>query len=633
VIDISGSTIEQRSADTPARHLGAPLCGGCHWLSNSDVGHFDGGESEVEAIIAAGHDLRALSDELPRRRGTWTARYHLARERGNILRPLSLQPDFRILEIGAGCGAVTRYLGETCATVDALEPTPQRASIARLRTRDLSSVEIFVGELSDIPEEPAYDVVVIVGVLEYVGGSNGHEDRVEFLHAARKRLRPGGNVVCAIENRLGVQYLAGAPEEHVAAAFEGLEGYPHQGPARTFSRAEIERLFGDAGLNPTVFGVMPDYKFARLLFADPLLDSQARSLAWSAPTFPSDASPHPRPQLVSELHLWRALVDAGLGGHFANSLLLVASDGDGAPLWPEELLGAFYSPNRLGSLTTESRLWDRDGALSLQRSRLSAGDSPPRDLLHRPRSQRWVAGRPMLDVLERADDAHARILLEAWRSLVESDRPEDGARNIDLVPANIVIRADGCLEPIDQEWYHSGYSPQDVVARGILTLSIVLASRVPQDRWPEGCETVRDVVSHVGSLTGDTDMTMRLPEILERESALVALITGDEQAVILEDFVNALDLPLADTPFGLREPELRLRADLTANAARARAVELERQVVELSARLQENEAARRQLENSHAELARIHTTIINSKSWRLAMLARRAGAGLRAIRP
>jgi SAM-dependent methyltransferase len=628
----SRSTTEQASADTPARRLDAPLHNGCHLLSSSDVGHCDGGEAEVEAIIAANGDLRVLSDELPRRRGTWTARYHLARERGNILRPLALQPDFRILEIGAGCGAVTRYLGETCATVDALEPTPQRASIARLRTRDLSTVEVFIGELADIPEEPTYDVVVIVGVLEYVGQSDDSGDRVEFLQAARKRLRPGGSVVCAIENRLGVQYLAGAPEEHVAASFEGLEGYTRQRSARTFSRAEIERLFRQAGLSPTVLGVMPDYKFARLLFADPLLDSQAVPLAWSAPTFPSDASPHQRPRLVSELHLWRALVDAGLGGHFANSFLLVASDGDATPLWPEGLLGAFYSANRLGSLTTESKLWDREGALSLQRSRLSTGETPHRDLLHRPRSQQWLAGRPMLDVLERANDEQTRSLLAAWRSLVESDRPEDGARNIDLVPANIVIRADGCLEPVDQEWYHRGYSPRDIIARGILTVSIVLASRVPQDHWPESCDTVRDVIGHIATLTGEAHVTENLPQILKRESALLALITGTDQALVLEDFAKALNLPLADTPLGLREPELRLQADWAASVARTRAAELDGQVAKLCTRLRESEEARRQLEDGHAELVRTHATIINSKSWKLTMLARRAGASLRAVR-
>lgn len=632
MIHASRSTIGQRSADTPARRLDAPLRDGCRWLSSSDLGHFDGGEAEVQAIIAASTDLRSLSDELPRRRGTWTARYHLARERGNILRPLALRSDFRILEIGAGCGAVTRYLGETCATVDALEPTPQRAAIARLRTRDLSTVEVFVGELADIPEEPAYDAVVIVGVLEYVGGSGGHEDRIEFLQAARKRLRPGGSVVCAIENRLGAQYLAGAPEEHVASSFEGLEGYPHRGPARTFSRAEIERLFRHAGLNPTVLGVMPDYKFARLLFADPLLDSQAMSLAWSAPAFPSDASPHPRPRLMSELHLWRALVDAGLGGHFANSLLLVASDGDGASLWPEGLLGAFYPANRLGSLTTESRLWDHDGALSLQRSRLSDADALHQDLLHRPRSQGWVSGRPMLDALEQADDEQAQALLKAWRSLVESDRSEDGARNIDMVPANLVIRTDGCLEPVDQEWYHRDYSPQDIVARGILTVGIVLANRAPHDRWPEGSETVRDVVGHIATLTGETHIGDRLPEILEQESALVARITGDEQALVRKDFEQALEIPLSDTPLGLREPELRLRAEWAASTARAHAIELDAQVATLSTHLHESEEARRQLEDSHTELIRSHTTIINSKSWRLTRLARRAGASLRAIR-
>ncbi len=135
-----------------------------------------------------------------------------------------------VLEIGAGCGAVTRYLGEVAATVDALEPTPSARPWRALRTEDLAGVELFVGGLEALPAEPAYDLIVIIGVLEYVGGSDGAAPRVAFLREVAARLNEGGAVACAIENQLGVKYLAGAPEDHAGVPFEGHRGLPAAGP-------------------------------------------------------------------------------------------------------------------------------------------------------------------------------------------------------------------------------------------------------------------------------------------------------------------------------------------------------------------------------------------------------------------
>ena len=47
-----------------------------------------------------------------------------------------------VLEIGAGCGAITRYLGECGGNILALEGTPRRAAIASARTRGLDNVTV-----------------------------------------------------------------------------------------------------------------------------------------------------------------------------------------------------------------------------------------------------------------------------------------------------------------------------------------------------------------------------------------------------------------------------------------------------------------------------------------------------------
>ena len=162
-----------------------------------------------------------------------------------------------------------------------------RAICARQRTGDLDNVEVFIGTLQGAPAVAAYDVVVVMGVLEYVAeGRPDPEDYLQFLRQAAAFLQPGGTVILGIENPLGVKYLCGAPEDHSGRPFDSVEGYGRPGPARTFSRSVLESMVRAAGLSPSTFGLFPDYKLARLAFSDRLLEFEPQ-LAVQIPHFPS----------------------------------------------------------------------------------------------------------------------------------------------------------------------------------------------------------------------------------------------------------------------------------------------------------------------------------------------------------
>ncbi len=61
-------------------------------------------------------------------------------------------------------------------------------------------------------------------------------------------LKPGGKILIAIENRLGLKYFAGCREDHVGREFAGIEGYPGIDFVETFSKPELEQM-----LQKTVF--------------------------------------------------------------------------------------------------------------------------------------------------------------------------------------------------------------------------------------------------------------------------------------------------------------------------------------------------------------------------------------------
>uniref|UniRef100_UPI0013D6EEFD class I SAM-dependent methyltransferase n=1 Tax=Pseudomonas viridiflava TaxID=33069 RepID=UPI0013D6EEFD len=124
-----------------------------------------------------------------------------------------------VLEIGAGCGAISRYLGEAGAEVLALEGSPRRAAIAASRTRDLDNVTVLSERFDDFNIDQQFDVITLVGVLEYASMFSADADPAYgMLNRVRKLLKPDGHLFIAIENQLGLKYFAGAPEDHLGIA-------------------------------------------------------------------------------------------------------------------------------------------------------------------------------------------------------------------------------------------------------------------------------------------------------------------------------------------------------------------------------------------------------------------------------
>lgn len=253
------------------------------------VGYSDGDtqEQEIARLIRTAKDLSRYSPELDQPWSEWALEYHLSSTRANLLDGLNLDGLRCALEIGAGCGAITRHLGEQGLEVDAIEGSLRRAEIARSRCRDLDNVNIICANANDLalPDE-CFDLILFVGVLEYAqrfsAQKGSHADQVvAMLEAALAALKPEGIIVIAIENRLGLRYLAGAREDHHARPWIGVTDYPsqvippddHGFGVRTFDKRQWEQILGRIeSIDTGFYYPFPDYKLPKLVVSEPFIN-------------------------------------------------------------------------------------------------------------------------------------------------------------------------------------------------------------------------------------------------------------------------------------------------------------------------------------------------------------------------
>jgi Methyltransferase domain len=462
--------------------------------AGTQTGYLDGAERYLLEALQGTRDVRLFSTELRLRIRDWPSLYHLTPYRATILDALGLRTrDASVLELGAGCGAVTRWLGERFDAVHALEGSLARARVARERTRDLAGVQVTAANFFDLDFAHAYDLTTLIGVLEY-----SHLYHPEFRHdpwraarsnleLARSSLRDEGMLVIAIENKFGLKYLAGAHEDHAGKQFEGIVGYPNRSSAVTWSAAELERLVLEAGFEGCDFYLaFPDYKLARTIIDASVADSSHFPANWVETPFPDRVAP--RTPLYNESLALREITSAGLLRELANSFVVLAYNGERgrarARLGIEDgWVARHYSFDRHPAFCKRTSLEHESGGGLIVRNTAAVTDAPSAPaclaLTQRLTDEPFHPGHQLhFELLELgaagllADGAPA-LLRQLRDFLVEHHgthlTDDDGVPlllgdALDAVWWNIVRDPDsGVWHGIDGEWTFAGLLPLDYV--------------------------------------------------------------------------------------------------------------------------------------------------------------------------
>ncbi len=431
-------------------------------------------EAHIDNLVLSATDRSSAAAIAQDEYHEWPVRYHLCPERSNLFRHLNLD-GLDILEMGAGMGGVSRHLAERAKSFFAVEGTEERFQVLKHRLADLSNWDGVVSNLEDFSTDRKFDVVCIIGVLEYselyITTPDGSSPHKWLLNHATSFLKPGGVLILAIENQYGLKYWAGAPEDHTERMFDGICGYNPDKTARTFSRIGLGKMFNEVGLDAVEeFYPWPDYKIPEAVVSKRIVDSDP-ALAADIAADSVSRDPKPSLQLFPTPLAIRQAINSGMIADISNSLLFVASSQTDSPTYRQVLgkmlgdkegawhyslqrkhptvtaftIGSEHAP----SVVTKSLL--KENLEVIDEGLISWVKPAPAPVLIGPKLSHLLKQAAYFGGATEYEDLLVRYLRETLTQFEISStqlRPEA----YDAVPQNAILNADGLFQHFDLEW-------------------------------------------------------------------------------------------------------------------------------------------------------------------------------------
>ncbi|OGB21691.1 MAG: hypothetical protein A3I66_16340 [Burkholderiales bacterium RIFCSPLOWO2_02_FULL_57_36] len=401
----------------------------------------------------------------------WPSEYHLSPGRHNLLRPFKFKATDRILELGCGCGSITRYLGETGATVIAVEGSLRRAEIAAERCRDLPNVTVCCDNFADFRGAIKFDYVSLIGVLEYSPlFISGDDPIITSLMTARSHLKEDGALILAIENQLGLKYFNGCAEDHVGVPYFGISGLYGKGDPTTLGRHKLTEKLKEAGFPKVeLFFPFPDYKLPGLILSEAALMDERLKVADLLIHNTGRDYLGTRHRAFSESSAWRVVAENNLTADLANSFLIFARQDQSARL-PVDWLAKIYSRGRRNlCYQVDTTISPAENAELVVRKKkiypdLVAGDQY---FFHVVSDSVYLVGNLLVGKIHKAMAREADLdelasCFSPWLNFLLANvmRSDEGgsflpSNFVDCIPGNLIEDSTGALHYFDAEWVNA----------------------------------------------------------------------------------------------------------------------------------------------------------------------------------
>jgi len=424
-------------------------------------------EKNIFDTLSKVSDKSIFSEELRNSIIDWPSEYHFSFDRHNLLRHFQFKNTDRILELGCGCGALTRQLGETGASVYAVEGSYLRANCARLRCEELDNVKIFVGNFSNIEFINEFNYVLMIGVLEYSPKYfDGKNPLSQCISIVKKALKNDGKYILAIENRLGLKYFSGLGEDHIGKAYVGIQDLYKPKSVITLGKGEITKLLHENGFRSIEFQYpFPDYKIPKLILMENAFGSEKFSPSEIICRLNSRDYSNKTSPKFSEKLVWPVLEANNLIQDLSNSFLITC--GFNSIKNNSNVLAVFYTTDRRLEYNTKTEFVEiEESNIKVNKAKLVDNNIQNETLVQILGTDSYYSGSNLDTVIDRLifeNDFQGYIeKLLMWIDFVVNNGLRSNFKDniflskvkpdyIDCLPFNLLL-SENSLSYIDREW-------------------------------------------------------------------------------------------------------------------------------------------------------------------------------------
>lgn len=458
------------------------------------IKYSDGNEVEERILkqVSKSKDNSIASDYLQSIIEDWPSEYHFSPLRSNLLSPFNLKSFNSVLEIGSGCGAITRYLGENFSKVFALEGSYRRSLISKKRCSELKNVNIICENIKNFECDFKFDLITLIGVLEYspIFFSNPNSVSI-LLNNVYNLLDDNGVLIVAIENQLGLKYFNGCSEDHTNKLFYGLSNLYSDNTAITFGREEIKNYLQTAGFKNIEFVYpFPDYKLPQTLVREEALDLEEINVGQILGNYKSRDYINQNNHFINEAQLWPILERNHLIRDLSNSFLIFAfrNERSISDISDDWLVKTFSSPRKKNFLTTNKFYLKKDN-IFVDKNYLFESNLDEKikfrklndHLYNKIEKNEYINGIMLqTDLFKGLANGNSyknyKLYLDPWINYLKNKSFKDDVSNnlkvsgklLDCLPFNLIKDKKGKIQPFDLEWICSNnISLNIVILRGI----------------------------------------------------------------------------------------------------------------------------------------------------------------------
>ncbi|MEH6589916.1 MAG: class I SAM-dependent methyltransferase [Halioglobus sp.] len=514
---------------------------------HESIAYTDGKDVEryLHRAFTSCSDLSSTSAELESWIKDWPSEYHLSRGRAQLLNGLSYDSSATVMEVGCGCGAITRFLGETFDQVISVEGSISRAKLARLRCREQDNVSIISAPFQNIRFKKKFDIIFCIGVFEYsqffVDGEDPYSAIIRYFS---DHLTEDGVLVLAIENQFGLKYFASASEDHSGRRYDGIEGYYRgNGTARTFGKDELRAIVQKDFPQVDFCFPFPDYKIVNGLVDEQALEKIDTGELIGHFTSRDYSKPY-RPNF-SERRAWLEIARNNQVAFFANSFLALArkkscedaTDSD-RRLASFDHLALAYNRSRAEAFHTRTSIQLDYNSGDIRVTKEPLNQPTEGSITLRGYEEAWCEGESLhAQMLTRAFAKDASVnsifsICKPWLAHLHTNANEAGSLPNNWVDAiwQNTFTDGGTVYFIDQEWEsRSAPGVKLLLIRACYQFLVDLRSYGAMPRALNK-QTTSAIITQVGRLLGENISEGDLSQFLEFEADLRSTARGETRS-------------------------------------------------------------------------------------------------------